>query len=105
MSYHCFSEKLTTAKDVHRCIWCGHRILTASKYIRERSIYDGHHQNMAWHEACRSDALAGWRAGHDEEFMPHDAEMPFFALYQLEATSLADAPSNPHPAGEKEGRS
>lgn len=85
MSYHCFSEKLTTAKDDHRCIWCGHRIMRASKYIRERSIYDGRHQNMAWHEACRADALSGWRAGHDEEFMRYEAEMPFFALYQLEA--------------------
>ena len=89
MSYHCFSEKLTTAKDDHRCIWCGHRILRASKYIRERSIYDGRHQNMAWHEACRSDANSAYRHCSEYEFMPGDNEMPFFALYQLDAALVS----------------
>lgn len=89
MGYHCFSEKRQTARRNHRCIWCGNVVLAGSRYVRENSIYDGRHQNFAWHEACRADALAGWRAGADEEFIAGDAEMPFFSLWQMEAQALA----------------
>ncbi|MDO9364646.1 MAG: hypothetical protein Q7T60_17090 [Sphingopyxis sp.] len=95
MGYHCFSEKLTTAKAQHRCIWCCHQILTGSKYVREHSVYDGHHQNFAWHEACRAHAVAGWKDGADEEFISGN-EMPFFALYQLECAA-------PTPSDRREG--
>lgn len=91
MSYHCFSEKHQTAREPHQCIWCCHVILRGSKYVRERSIFDGHHQNFAWHEACRADAIAGWEAGADKEFIS-DNEMPFFALYQIEVSAQEPRP-------------
>lgn len=90
MSYHCFSDRRTVARKSHRCVWCSHAILLGSTYRRERSVYDGHHQNFAWHEACRSDADQWFAETGIEEFFT-DNDMPFYALYQIEASA---EPSN-----------
>lgn len=85
MTYSCLSRKRVRARKEHHCIWCCHPTLVGSAYVRENSVYDGHFQNFAWHEACRKDADDHFDAGGDEEFTSGN-EMPFHALYQLEVT-------------------
>lgn len=86
MTYHCFSRDLVTARKQHCCIWCCHPILVGSHYVRERSVYDGGFQNFAWHEACRKEADDWFDQTREEEFISGN-EMPFVALYKLEATA------------------
>ncbi|KQZ96796.1 hypothetical protein ASD74_05945 [Rhizobium sp. Root564] len=86
MSYALLRRATVKARKSHACIWCCNEVLPGSQYIRENSIYDGHHQNFAWHEACRHDAERYFDDGGCEEFTSGQ-EMPFHALYQLE-TSL-----------------
>lgn len=86
MTYHLFRDTLATARKPHRCIWCCLPVLAGSKYVREHSVYDGAWQNFAWHESCRAAALDYFAATREEEFQSgHD--MPFHALYQLEAAA------------------
>jgi hypothetical protein len=87
MTYHLFSKTLSTARKPHRCIWCCLPTLVGSKYIRERSVYDGGWQNHAWHEACWADAMDYYAETRDGEFVSGN-EMPFFALYKLEAAEV-----------------
>lgn len=84
MGFHEVSRKSTIARKPHRCIWCCWPILAGSRYFRERSVYDGSWQNFAWHEACRKDADTSFLETREEEFTSGQ-EMPFLALYQLEA--------------------
>lgn len=84
MSYSLLKRSATKARKEHVCIWCCFPILSGSQYVRETSTYDGHFQNFAWHEACRKDADEYFGNG-EIEFTPGDAEMPFLALYELEA--------------------
>ncbi|WP_331373817.1 hypothetical protein [Sinorhizobium chiapasense] len=86
MSYSLLSRSATRARKEHRCIWCCHRILIGSQYVRENSTYDGHFQNFAWHEACRKDADNHFDEYGDNEFTSGN-EMPFQALYQLEISA------------------
>lgn len=85
MAYHCFSMKATVACAPRRCIWCYSAILAGSTYRRERSVYDGQFQNFSWHEACRSAADEHFNDTGEEDFTSGN-EMPYQALYQLEAT-------------------
>ncbi|YP_010115368.1 hypothetical protein PBC5_gp51 [Sinorhizobium phage PBC5] len=85
MSYSLLDRSAIKARKPHSCIWCGHPILAGSQYVREASIYDGHFQNFAWHEACRKDADDYFDEVGEGE-LPDDSEMPFFALYQMEAS-------------------
>lgn len=84
MSYHLFSKTLRTASKPHHCIWCCLPTLVGSKYIREHSVYDGHFQNHAWHEACWADSQSYFAETREEEFISGN-DMPFYALYALEA--------------------
>ncbi|MQW06623.1 hypothetical protein [Sinorhizobium meliloti] len=85
MSYSLLSRTLAKSRKEHQCIWCCHQILTGSHYVREISTYDGHFQNFAWHEACRKDADQYFVESGAEEFTSGN-EMPFHALYELEAS-------------------
>ena len=76
MTYHLFEEKTVKSAKRHRCIWCGERIEIGQTYTREKSTYDGHFQDHKWHPECLEDARAGWAAGDDCEFVPHQAERP-----------------------------
>lgn len=91
MSYHCFSDTKTVARKPHRCVWCSRLILSGSTYRREHSVYDGHHQNFAWHEACRKDADDWFSESGSEEFAT-DNEMPWLELYRLEVADLGKSP-------------
>lgn len=87
MTYHLFSDRRTKARKRHACIWCCCAILPGSVYVREHSVYDGGFQNFAWHEACHADATEWFaEAGGETEFISGH-EMPFHALYQLEAAA------------------
>jgi len=76
MSYALLSEVTHNARKRHRCIWCGEPILVGTRYIRERSIYDGEPQSHKWHPECRDAAHSGWDAGDDAEFYPGENERP-----------------------------
>lgn len=90
MSFHLFSLDHTRAKlSTHKCIWCCQPILARSHYVREHSVYDGAFQNFSWHEACRADAEKAWEGLYETEFTSGH-EMPFYALYCLEAASFFD---------------
>ena len=52
MSYHLFSRKAFVARKRHVCIWCYQRIERGDVYYREASVYDGRHQDHAWHWDC-----------------------------------------------------
>lgn len=73
--YHCFSAKPTMALKRHRCIWCGEHIEPGENYLREKSVYDGQHQNHAWHHECHDAAQEDFRSG-DCEFTPYQADRP-----------------------------
>lgn len=88
MSYHCFSRRLVAARKPHVCVWCSRPVVQGSFYIRENSVYDGGFQNFAWHEACRKDADDWFAESGEEEFISGQ-EMPFAALYALEANGDA----------------
>jgi len=52
MSYTLLSETQPVARKDHRCIWCGQKIPSGTKYLAERSIFDGEMQNHHWHPEC-----------------------------------------------------
>jgi len=99
MAYHLFRRLLVTARKDHHCIWCCDRILSGSRYLREASVFDGRHQDFAWHEACNKAARDYFADGGDETFISGE-EMPFRALYDLEVLDLTtgDAGGNRAPS-------
>lgn len=76
MGYTLLSEVEHTARKAHRCIWCGEGIAIGSRYIRERSIFDGEPQSHKWHLECLGAARDGWAAGDDAEFSPGSNDRP-----------------------------
>lgn len=76
MSYTLISEVAHVARKRHRCIWCNEQIQIGTRYIRERSFFDGEPQSHKWHPECRDAAIAGWNAGDDAEFYPGENERP-----------------------------
>lgn len=89
MAYHLFSRRLVVARKDHRCVWCFNPILSGSRYLREASIFDGRHQDFAWHEACNKAAQDYFADTGDETFISGE-EMPSRALYDLEI-AICDA--------------
>lgn len=61
MSYHLFSKMVVAARKPHTCIWCWQRVERGDVYYREASVYDGRHQNFAWHWDC-------WFYSHEDFF-------------------------------------
>lgn len=86
MSYSLLNRSATKARKEHTCMWCGHAVIAASRYVRETSVYDGTMQSFAFHEACMKANDEYFNDVGEGEF-PEDAEMPFFALYQLETAN------------------
>lgn len=76
MTYHLFAKTWQAARKPHRCIWCGHGIVRMEVYLRERSVYEGRHQNHAWHWDCWFDAHENYFKHGEEEFSPGDYERP-----------------------------
>lgn len=80
MTYHLFSAKWLQARKPHWCIWCSHRIVKLDIYLREASIYEGRHQNHAWHWDCWFDAKVNYFDQGETEFcsgMDRPAMLPF----------------------------
>lgn len=73
--YHCFSCNTVKARKRRRCIYCGEHIEIGETYEREKSVYDGAHQNHAWHPECLADQREAARQG-DVEFTQHSADRP-----------------------------
>lgn len=86
MSYSLLNRSATKARKEHTCMWCGHAVIAASRYVRETSVYDGTMQSFAFHEACMKANDEYFNDVGEGEF-PEDAEMPFLALYQLETAT------------------
>lgn len=83
MTYHLFSKQWLGARKAHRCIWCDGKIAATEVYLRERSIYDGQHQNHAWHWDCWFDAQVNYFDQGEEEFtsgMERPAMLPFRSI-------------------------
>lgn len=76
MTYHLLSKAWIAARKPHRCIWCCGKIAPTEVYCREASIYDGYHQNHAWHWDCWFDAQENYFRQGEEEFMPGETERP-----------------------------
>lgn len=57
MNYTLLSEVERTARKTHRCIWCWQLITVGSRYMDERSVYDGDMQHHKWHPECRAAML------------------------------------------------
>lgn len=80
MSYHLFNKKWVTARVRHVCIWCGQYVVPLEIYLREESIYDGRHQNHAWHWDCWFDAQTNYFSRGEEDFSTGNerpAALPF----------------------------
>lgn len=86
MSYSLIKLSRTKARKLHACVWCGKPILRGSTYFREVSIYDGEFQSLAMHEMCMKASDEHIEA-FGEIVFAGDNEMPFSALYALEASS------------------
>lgn len=89
MSVSTLSRKRSIDRKPHRCIWCDHPVLPGSRYERQHIIIDGDFQSNAWHEACLVGFDEFWKETREEEFTPGEQDMPFFALYQMEACANA----------------
>lgn len=72
MSYRCLSFEGTNARKDHRCNYCGEPIHKGDWYMREKSIYEGDFQNVAWHPECNA---AHMKTG-DFEYTPMQEERP-----------------------------
>lgn len=90
MSYSLISARKIVAIKPHNCTWCGLQIAKGARYLREKSTYDGHWQNFAWHEACREFSWEHFR--HEEEFLPGENEQPFPNLMRVDAILEAMEP-------------
>lgn len=88
MTYSLLSETTPRAVKEHRCIWCGEQIAVGNLYVRERSVYDGHMQNFAWHRECRRDSQKHFTS-YEEEFEPFENTRPDYRL--VEPTPLRSA--------------
>lgn len=86
MSYHLFSIRVVAARKPHRCIWCSQRIERGDVYLREASVYDGQHQNFAWHWDCRFDALVNHFNDGEEEFCSGNPRPEMLPFRSMEAT-------------------
>jgi len=84
MTVSTLGRKRTIANKPHQCVWCGYPVQAGSRYERQQIIIDGHFQSNAWHEACLTGFDAYYDETREEEFHPHEQDMPFFELYQLE---------------------
>lgn len=76
MTYHLFNKKWLAARKPHVCIWCCGRIVRMEIYLREASIYEGRHQNHAWHWDCWFDAQQSHFGHGEEDFLPGDGDRP-----------------------------
>lgn len=84
MGYNLLSKTEPKARKDHRCIWCGQAIPKGTKYVSERSVYDGDMQNHHWHFECWSDA----QHNNDEpewEFTPYSYDRPKEGDYERTA--------------------
>ncbi len=57
MSYQLLNSSTPKARKEHRCEYCGEKILVGETYLREKSVYDGHMQNCAFHPECSEKEL------------------------------------------------
>jgi hypothetical protein len=85
MSYRAFSKTWTEARKAHRCIWCEQKIVPLEIYLREHSIYDGNHQNFAWHWDCYFDAAENYFKYGEEEFSPGNERPQMLPFRCMEA--------------------
>ena len=83
--YHMFSRRLVTARKPQRCIWCWQRIERGDVYYREASIYDGRHQNHAWHWDCWFDAQVEYFSSGQEDFTSGMERPPMLPFRSMEA--------------------
>lgn len=87
MTYHCFESTLTSATKDHRCVWCFNKILTGSRYVREKSVYEGHFQNHPFHEQCLVACKEYCAYEPDGVAFVSGMDMPYFELYKLEVNT------------------
>lgn len=83
MTYHLFSKKWHGARKPHTCVWCYGRIVKTEVYLREKSIFEGHHQNHAWHWDCWFDAQENYFKHGESEFtsgMDRPLMLPFRSM-------------------------
>lgn len=76
MTYVMLSETSPVARKDHRCIWCGENIPKGSKYVAERSVFDGEMQNHHWHVECIADCRRSNDEEYEDEFTPFENERP-----------------------------
>lgn len=84
MSYSLVSQRRVQSIKPHKCDWCGMIIPKGTRYVREKSTYDGYWQDSAWHEACRKHSYEHFR--YAEEFEPLEMDNPFPCLTALDAS-------------------
>ena len=85
MSYHLFSRKAVIARKAHVCIWCCQHVERNDVYYREQSVYDGAHQNFAWHWDCWHDSRVNYFDSYGEEFTSGQDRPVMHPLRSMEA--------------------
>ena len=85
MAYHLFSLTPHIARKQHRCIWCYEPVVRGEVYYREASIFEGRHQNFAWHWDCYFDAQAVGEASGEWEFISDNERPPMLPFRSMEA--------------------
>lgn len=86
MTYHLFSKAWLGARKPHTCVWCYQRIAKTEVYLREKSIFEGHHQNHAWHWDCWFDAKENYFNQGEQEFTSGMDRPPMLPFRSMEAT-------------------
>ena len=72
MSYALLSLTKPVARKVHKCIWCGEKILKGEQYYNESSIYEEKFQYHHWHQECNNIITEYMNGEPDFEFNPHE---------------------------------
>lgn len=65
-----------TARKPHTCIWCGEDIEVGTRYLDERSVYEGEMQLHRWHPECLPACRSALREAGDEGFEAYQNERP-----------------------------
>lgn len=76
MSYRLIERDERTARKKHRCIWCGQSIAAGSKYVHERSIFEGDPQSNNWHPECEQAMSIECAGEYDYGFNAYDNVRP-----------------------------
>ena len=72
MSYTALDITTPKARKEHACTYCGEKILIGSTYYREKGVYDGGMQSLAYHPECEKQQTIDHQGEGEYEIDPFE---------------------------------